>query len=203
MKHSVLVTIGLVALPCVAIMGGCAEKPAEDMAAAEQAIQQARETGASQYAPEELRGAEEQLLKAQEEISLQDNKFVLLRNYSNANQLLTQVQTEAVKAKSAAEAKKEEARANANAAIVLAKTALTEAQTLLAQAPSGKGTQADLQALHSDLQAAEALYNEAEQALNNQDFDGAMAKAQSTKDLASKVHMQVAHAIQKVSKSKA
>lgn len=202
MKRSSHVSISLATMGLLFALAGCAEQPVNDITAAEQALQLAREAGANQYAANEFREAEETFQKAQEEIQLQGKEFTLLRNYDNATNLLAQAKSTAEKAKTEAEANRIKAKSEAEAAIATAKTSLEQATMILAQAPSGKGTQADLQALRSDLQAAEAMFTELETGMQQEDYLGVKAKAQSVQDMASKVHDQVSQALAKVGKGK-
>jgi len=180
----------------------CAEKPIQGSDAALQALQAAKQAGAAEYAPEALRVAEDEYQKAQEEIGVQDNTFMLMRNYDAANAILTKVAGDAEKAKIDAIANKQQAKAEAEGAVVLAKTSLEEAKNQLAQAPTGKGTQADLQALRGDLQAAEATLGEIDAIMAKEDFLGVKAKAESVQTLATRVNEQVAQAILKTGKHK-
>jgi len=180
----------------------CAEKPIQGSDAALQALQAAKQAGAAEYAPEALRVAEDEYQKAQEEIGVQDNTFMLTRNYDAANAILTKVAGDAEKAKIAAIANKQQAKAEAEGSVVLAKNSLEEAKNQLAQAPTGKGTQADLQALRGDLQAAEATLGEIDAIMAKEDFLGVKAKAESVQTLATRVNEQVAQAILKTGKHK-
>ncbi len=200
---STIIRSGTLAILCGSLVWGCAEKPAQVTDQAFQAIQAAKEAGALDYAPEDLRLAEDEYQKAQEEITTQDNAFVLMRNYDEANAILTKVVTDAGQAKTRAVANKQQAKMEAEAAVVLAKTTLAEAKNLLAQAPKGKGTQADLQALQGDLQAAETTLGEIDPIMAKEDFLGVKAKAESVLALATRVNDQVAHAMQKSGKVKA
>lgn len=194
-------TVALVLLFGTMLMA-CAEKPIQGSEAALQALQAARQAGATEYAPEALRMAEDEYQKAQEEIGVQDTTFVLMRNYDAANALLTKVAADAEKAKTEAIARKQRAKSDAEAAVVLAKTTLEEAKNQLAHAPTGKGTQADLQALRGDLQAAKTTLAEIDVIMVKEDFLGVKAKAESVQTLASRVNEQVAQAIQKTRKHK-
>jgi len=184
------------------LLMACAEKPTQGSDAALQAIQAAKQAGATEYAPEVLRVAEDEYQKAQEEIVAQDNAFMLTRNYDAANALLTKVAADAEKAKTEAIHNKLQAKTQAEGAVALAKTSLDEAKNQLAHAPTGKGTQADLQALRGDLQAAEATLGEIDAIMAKEDFLGVKAKAESVQTLASRVNEQVAQAIQKTGKHK-
>lgn len=180
----------------------CAEKPIQGSDTALQALQAAKQAGAMEYAPDTLRMAEDEYQKAQEEIGVQDNTFMLMRNYDAANALLTKVAQDAERARTEAIANKQQAKTEAEASVVLAQTTLEEAKNQLAQAPTGKGTQADLQAFRSDLQAAEAMLGEIEAIMAKEDYLGVKAKAESVQTLASRVNEQVAQAIQKTGKHK-
>lgn len=200
---STILRTGTLTVLFSALAWGCAEKPAQVTDQALQAIQAAKEAGAMEYAPEDLRLAEDEYQKAQEEITTQDNTFVLTRNYDGAKAILTKVVSDAEQAKTRAITKKQQVKTEAEAAVALAKSSLDEAKSLLAQAPKGKGTQADLQALHGDLQAAETTLAEIDPILAKEDFLGVKAKAESVQALATRVHEQVAHAMQKAGKAKA
>ncbi|MDR4493449.1 MAG: hypothetical protein AB7P17_00445 [Nitrospirales bacterium] len=200
---STIIRTGTLVIVCGSLIWGCAEKPAQVTDQALQAIQAAKEAGAMEYAPEELRLAEDEYQKAQEEITTQDNTFVLTRNYDGAKVILTKVVTDAEQAKIKAVTNKQQAKTGAEASMALAKSMLEEAKNRLVQAPRGKGTQADLQALHGDLQAAETTFAEIEPLLAKEDFLGVKAKAESVLALATRVNDQVAHAMQKAGKVKA
>ncbi|HBP86383.1 MAG TPA: DUF4398 domain-containing protein [Nitrospirales bacterium] len=180
----------------------CAEKPIQGTDTALQALQAAKQAGAQEYAPEAFRMAEDEYQKAQEEVRMQDEAFVLTRNYDVANAILVKVVADAEKAKTDAIASKQLVKKEAEGAVVLAKTSLEEAKNQLAQAPSGKGTQADLQALRGDLQAAETTLAEIDAIMAMEDYLGVKAKAESVQTLAARVNEQVAQAIQKTGKHK-
>ncbi len=196
------ITCGSCALLFGTMLIACAEKPSQGSDAALQALQAAKQAGAMEYAPGSLRVAEDEYQKAQEEIGVQDNAFMLTRNYDAANAILTKVVADAEMAKTEAIASKQLAKTEAEGAVVLAKSSLEEAKNQLAQAPTGKGTQADLQALRGDLQVAEATLAEIDAILIKEDFLGVKAKAQSVQALAARVNEQVAQAIQKTGKHK-
>ena len=200
---STIIRTGTLAILCGTLVWGCAEKPVQVTDQAQQALQIAKEAGAMEYAPEDFRLAEDEYQKAQEEITTQDNAFVLMRNYDGAKTILAKVLIDAEKAKTKAEINKQQAKTDAEAAVILATSTLDDAKNLFAQAPKGKGTQADLQALQGDLQAAETTLAEIEPILAKEDFLGVKAKAESVLELATRVHEQVAHAIQKSGKAKA
>lgn len=180
----------------------CAEKPIQGTDSALQALQAAKQAGAVEYAPESLRVAEDEYQKAQEEIAVQDEAFMVTRSYEVANAMLVKVVADAEKAKTESIASKQLAKTEAEGAVVLAKTTLEEAKNQLAQAPTGKGTQADLQALRGDLQAAETTLAEIDAIMATEDYIGVKAKAESVQALAARVNEQVAQAMQKTGKHK-
>ena len=182
---------------------GCAEKPMSTIDSATQALQEARQAGANDYAPQTFRQAENAFQKAQEELAIQESKFALLRDYDEVQGLLVTVNMEAAKAKSEALTNKELFRQEAQTAMNMAKGRIEEARVILTQAPMGKGSQADLQALKGDLKTAESMIPDLETAMVKEDFLGAKAKAQAIESLATRVHDEVAHALQKTGKAKA
>lgn len=203
MKRDILLRVGTVPILFSLMLFGCAEKPMTSMDAADQALREAREAGAQEYAPESFREAENAFQKAQEEVALQETKFALMRNYDNVQGILTIVSQEAQKAKTEATTNKERVKVEAQAAMSGAKNRVEEARMILAKAPRGKGSQADLQALTGDMQTAESMLPELEAAMGKEDFLGAKAKAQAIESLATRVYDEVVHALQKTGKAKA
>ena len=182
---------------------GCAEKPVTLVNGASQALEEAKKAGANEYAPETLREAENIFQQAQEELAIEEDKFVWERSYTNVQGMFQKVGVEANRAKSEALTNKEQAKSEAQAVISKAKISIDEARMILAKAPMGKGSQADLQALNGDLQTAESMLPELDAAMAKEDYLGVKTKAQAIDSLAMRVHNEVAHALQKTGKGKA
>jgi hypothetical protein len=186
---------GAVVLLGVLVLGtSCAKRPDAEVTAAKTAVEQARSAGAAEYLAAPFKNVETGLQKAEEEVTAQDGRFALVRNYDAAKASLAKVKADAEKVRTDAVAAKEKAKAEAEAARTDAQAALDGAKALLAKAPKGKGTKADIEAMGADLKAAEAALVDARTALDRQDYLGAKAKAESARDKAAAVSAQVQQA---------
>ncbi len=157
----------------------CAQKPSEDVAAATQALDQARAEHADEYAPEAWAAAQDADARLRVELDAQDNKFTLFRSYSSAKQLAAEVKEKAEKAQQDAMVAKGQMKEEATRLIADARQKAGEVKQALARAPSGKGTQADLAAMRTDTESVESSLAEAESALNAGDYRTAKTKAES------------------------
>ncbi len=175
----------LVVLGLAVTVAGCASPPTADIDAAKTAITNAGTAGASEYAPDSLKAAEDAQAALDAEMKAQDGKW--FKSYDKAKELAAAAKAAGEKAAADAAAGKEKAKADATQGIADAKTALTEAQELLKKAPKGKGSAADLAAMKTDLTNAETTIADAEAALNNGKFLDAKAKAESAKNAATTV----------------
>jgi hypothetical protein len=92
----------------VLLIGGCAKPPAEQIEAAEKAVRDAQQGGAATYVAEEYAKLEGNLAALKKEVSDQDGKFALFRDYSKAEQLAASAKAEGERVK--AEAAKKEGR---------------------------------------------------------------------------------------------
>ena len=192
----------VVLLGVLGLSAGCAKRPDAEVAAAKTAVEQARSAGAAEYLAEPFKSVETGLQKVQEEVTAQDGRFALVRNYDAAKASLAKVKADAEKARTDAVAAKEKAKVEAEAARTDAQAALDGAKALLAKAPKGKGTKADIEAMGADLKAAEAALGDARSALDRQDYLGAKAKAESAKDKAAAVSAQIQQAKVKTATAK-
>ncbi len=190
-----------VVLGMVVMAAGCAKPPDAELAAAKNAVEEARKGGAAAYVAEAFKGAADALQKAEEEINAQGGRFALTRNYDKAKELLAKAKADAEKAKADTGAAKEKAKGEAQAAQKEAQAALDEAKAMLAKAPKGKGTKADIEAMQGDLKTAEGMLPEIQAALDTEDYLGAKAKAQSVKDRAASVSGQVQQAMKQKGKA--
>ncbi len=175
------------------LMTGCQKPPEQELAAAQQAIDAAKQAEAEKYAQTELSTVQTTLDQARAEIETQKAKW--FPNYDNAKKLLADAKTQGDQAKEAAIQGKEKAKQEATAAIADAKAAVEAAETALKSAPKGKGTKADLELMTKDLEGYKTAITEAEQMMASEDFKGATAKATGAKDNAKSVADQVQAAI--------
>jgi hypothetical protein len=100
-------------LTALSLIVACAKPPYDRLQAAEKAVQQARTAGAPIYAPEEFNALEAKLETAKEEISAQYKVSEFRRDYSRANNLLTETQAEGDRIIVEAQKRKDNAKAAA------------------------------------------------------------------------------------------
>ncbi len=184
------------------VLFGCAQPPDSELTAAKNALEEARNAGAADYVAEEFKAVQDDLQKAQEEITAQETKVSLARNYDKARELLGKAKAEAEKAKTDAVSAKEEAKGEAETGFKEAQAALGQAKVLLARAPTGKGSKRDIAALKGDVQTADAMLLNIKTSLDHGDYLDARAKEQSVKETAATVSEQVKHAIEKTRKGR-
>ena len=196
MKHLSKYLVVALALTLMVMLAACAKQPTQEMDAAKAAVDSAIAAGGDKYAKEEVKGLNDELTAATDEIKVQDGKF--FKNYDKAKEILAKVKANADTLTTEIPAKKEKAKTDAQAAIDAAKTAVNDAKALLAKAPRGKGTKADIEALKADVAGLEASIKEAEGLMGTEDYMAATDKANGVKDKAAEVSGQISQAIEKV-----
>jgi len=198
------VTFALVAIFCILI--GCTKVPTERIAAAEQAISEARAAGAPTYLGERYAKLESMLTTAKQQIMTQDAKFVLLRDYSQAEELLESIQMDAARVTAEVERMREAAKAAALQAQQAAQASVKATQELLDKALAG-GNRAALIAQKVDADGLTASLAQVQAALDAGDYQAAQVKAgaiaQKSEALAADVRSAQAAAAAKGQKRKA
>jgi hypothetical protein len=180
---------------------GCAKPPTDKVAAAEQAVSDAREAGGQAYMAEDYAKLEGMLANAKKEIADQDAKIALTRDYEKAEQLLVAVQTDATRVKAEAGKKKEEAKAAALQAQQAAQAAVKRTQELVAKAPVGKD-RAAVESIKADAQGLNASLAEVQAAMDAGDYLSAQTKAKAIQDKAQAVAGEIQTALAKVAAGK-
>lgn len=165
----------------------CAKPPAAEIAAVKTAVESARTSGATEYAPESLRAAEDALAKLETEVKAQEARFAWFRKYDQAKVLIAEVQKAADRAVQDAAAERERVKQETAAAIADVRKSLDEAKVLLAEAPTGKGTEADIEALKGDLAGVEAALGEVQKAFEDAKYGEAKTRAQAARERAEAV----------------
>lgn len=191
---------GLVLVSALGLVG-CGGPPEEEIQAAEAALSGAKEAGADRYAPEAYGKAEESLAQANAEVEAQQGRFVLMRSYGRAKQLLRQAEADAGTAKSEAAAGRMQVRGEAEATIASARTALDAAVAALASAPAGKDSRGDLQIMRGDLEALKGVLSEAEAAQGSEDYATALERARKVRQEAEAISADIANALRKTQRS--
>ena len=195
MKWTVRLMV-LVAL--VGVVAGCSKPPTQEMEAAKAKLEAARTAQADQYAPTEWQAAQDAMNAADQEITAQNAKMALMRNYKQAKALVATADDAAGKAQEAAVAGKEKMKGEAEQLIANATAAIDSSQALMKKAPRGKETKADLDLIQGDIDAAQSSLQEAQTAMTQTDYITAKAKAQAVIDKATQVSSEITAAMEKV-----
>ena len=169
-----LLTLGLVA---------CQEAPTGQLTQAEQSLTAAQQADAATYAGDELTAADDALAAAKAEVTAQNEKFALFRNYEEANRLIAEAQSKADAAETAAAAGKDEARQEAEASLAAAEAAVDEAEALLAElngcTPRPKGFAADLAVMQGRVDSLATETQSIQNAIQAEQYSNAKAQAEA------------------------
>lgn len=170
-------------------LAACEDPPEPAIQSARAALTSAETAGAGEYAPDSLAAAEAAQQALDAELTVQEEKFGMFRDYEEATRLATEAQAAADRAAADAEAGKQQVRRETEALVAQARAIVDEASTLLASAPRGKGSEVDLAVLQADISGAGALLPEVEQSLAAGRYleaksraESALATAQGVKD---------------------
>jgi hypothetical protein len=194
MRH-VLVAV----LSAWVLAAGCAQPPADQINAAEQAVKDAHQSGAATYAANDYAKVEGLLTAMKQEVADQDAKFALLRDYGKAEQLAATTKAEAERVKADASKKMEEAKFAATQAQHGAEAAVQSTLELVSRAPAGKD-RAALESIKTDAQALKASLNDVQLMLDKSDYLGAQTKAKAIREKAEAVSHEIQTALAKIGK---
>lgn len=181
MRNRWMVVVGALAftVAMLALMG-CAKPPETEMAAAQNALDEASASEAAKYAASEWTKAQSALNAAQNEVDAQNARFALFRDYEKAQMLLADATDQAQKTREAAVAGKEQARQEAQAAHDAAVARVEQARSLLTELEGCgrgvKGFTADLAALQGSLDGLMAEMPAIETSLASEDFSAATSR---------------------------
>lgn len=178
---------GLVLLMICLLLTGCAEQPVTQLDAAIHALEEARMSGAEDYAIEIFTEAEAAYLQAMNELDHQRDRMQIFRDYQPATTMLAKVLTSATQAKIEAITNKEEAKANAEAALAFARKNLQDVRSLLAEPSLPTTDQGQLDQLTLAFQATETLLAETEFVMTEENFIGVMTTAHSVESFATRI----------------
>jgi len=183
------------------LTNGCAKPPTEQISAAEKAVQEAQQSGAATYTAQKYAKFEGSLAALKKEVSEQDGKFALLRDYGKAEQLAAETKAGAEQVKAEAAKKKEEAKAAALQALQVAQETVKSTMELVAKAPVGKD-RAALEAIKNDVEALKASLNQVQIAVDKEDYLTAQTQAKAIHDKGQAVSAEIQNALAKVGKGK-
>ena len=186
----VLVAVGLL------VLAGCGKPPQAEIAAADQALGEARSAQAAEYAKESLKAAEDAKAQLDAELKAQEDKFALFRSYDKSTELATAAKQAADRAKTDAVEGKERAREEASSMIAQVRASVLEVQQMLDSAPKGKGTEADLAVLRSDLTGVETALTEMDSAFAEEKYLESIAKAEAAKQNVDSIRGEIERAME-------
>lgn len=174
------------------VFAGCAKPPEMEMKDSQAALDDARNSAqADKWASSEYAAAKSSLDAANAEVTAQNERFALMRNYDKAKEMFAAAKADADKAKQAAIANKEAAKNEANTKLNEATAAIAAAREALAKAPVTKDTKADIQLFTSDLDGLDQSLGEVRNMISSEDYNGASSKAavltQQANDMATKL----------------
>jgi hypothetical protein len=196
-RHVLVSILGLSLL-----IGGCAQPPAEQLNAAEQAVKDAQQSGAATYVANDYAKVEGLLAAMKTEVAEQNGRFALFRDYGKAEQLAATTKAEAERVKADAAKKIEEAKFAATQAHQAAQAAVASTQELVAKAPAGKD-RAALQSIKTDAEALKASLNDVQMLVDKADYLTAQTKAKAIQEKADAVSHEIETALAKIGKGKA
>lgn len=182
---------GLVLLMTYLLLTGCAEQPVPQLDAAIHALEDARMSGAEDYAIEIFAEAETAYQQAKKELDQQRVRFQPFRDYQAAVTMLGKVLTSAAQAKIEAIENKKEAKANAEAALAFARQNLQDVRSLLAEPSIPETDQGELDQLTQAFQAVETLLAETESIMTEENFIDVMTTAHSVESFAIRIQEQI------------
>lgn len=187
---------------CVLLMlTACAKAPTEQIAAAEKAVTEAQQSGAATYVADEYAKIEGTMAALKKEVSDQDGKLALFRDYGKAEQLAAAAKSDAERVKVEAATKKEEAKAAALQAQQVAQEAVASTLALVAKAPAGKD-RAALESIKADADALKESLNQVQAAIDAADYPTAQTKAKAIHEKSQAVSQEIEAALAKIGKGK-
>lgn len=183
------------------LVAGCSKPPTEQIEAAEKAVKDAQQSGASTYSADEYAKLEGTLAALRKEVGDQDGKFTLFRDYGKAEQLAASAKVESERIKADAATKKDEAKAAALQAQQVAEEAVRATQDLVARAPVGKD-RAAVEAIKNDVEGLKSLLKQVQVSIEKEDYPAAQTQAKAIHDMSQGVSTEIQSALAKVGRGK-
>ena len=183
------------------MLTACAKPPTEQIVAAEKAVSDAQQNGASTYVADEYAKVQGTLAALKKEVSDQDGKLAIFRDYGKVEQLAVAAKSEAERLKAEATKKKDEAKAAALQAQQVAQEAVAATLALVAKAPTGKD-RAALESIKADAEALKASLNQVQMAIDTADYPVAQTKAIAIHEKSQAVSHEIEAALAKIGKGK-
>ncbi len=184
------------------VTASCAKPPQNELDSARAAIETAREMGAAEYAPADLRAATDALAEAEAEVNAQNGKLAPFRNYNRAKELAEGARQAAEQAQTNVETGKARIRSEAEAALGAAHETIGRGRAMIA-GPEGaalrraKETREVIDQISADLDAAEASLTPVGDALEEGRYTEALSLARHGNQEAMRLVAEVEMAIEK------
>lgn len=183
------------------LMAGCSDPPTQQIQEAEKALKEAEQSGAATYSPDEYAKLEGTLAAMRKEVTDQEGKVGLFRDYGKAQQLSASAKADSERIKLAASQKKDEAKAAALQAQQVAEEAVRATQELVAKAPVGKD-RAAVEAIRNDVEGLKSLLKQVQASIDKEDYPAAQTQAKAIHDMSQGVSTEIQNALAKVGKGK-
>jgi hypothetical protein len=183
------------------MLKACAKPPTEQIEAAEKAIKVVQANDASTYIPDKYTKIEVTLSALKEEVTHQDGKLALFRDYGKIWQLAVTEKSEAERLKTKGTEKKKETKASALQAQQVAQEAVTAPLALVAKAPIGRG-RAALESIKVDGEALKASLNQVRIAIDIADYPTTQTHAKAIHEKSQAVSREIETALAKIGERK-
>lgn len=182
-------------------VSSCAKPPQVDMDAAKASIQKAEQAEAAEYAQTDLRAAQDSLAAADAEVTAQQGKFALFRNYKHAKALYASANQLGQTAEQNAIRNKEQARKDAEAALAEAQQAIANTRTVMASKEAqalrrGKETREALRQIEAELAATDSSLANVTAAQQQERYKQALQLARSATAKANSLTQEMQQAIE-------
>lgn len=196
-----LQTAGVGLIAALLLMSGCAQPPAEQLAAAQTAVDAAKAAGATDYAKDDFVKLEQQLALAKEKLAEQEKTLSIFRSYTEADKMLVKL----VETSGQVAAKAAQHKAAAKTAVLAlekeAQQAVASAKNLMGKALTGK-ERAVLEAIKEDIAELESSFSAVHQLIEMGDYFGAEVQAKAVKEKGAVVSGETQRAIDKAKEMK-
>jgi DNA repair exonuclease SbcCD ATPase subunit len=179
-------SLGIMLIPITTLLMlvSCSRLPEDKVQTVTDSFHKLEDMKAKDYAPEAFKKAEDAYADAMEEIELQDEKFVLTRSYSKANDLLAKASEAVEQAKAKTEDGREEMQQEVATVLEDTKVNVKSAEDQLDKL---KTKSAEITRIRDSFEETSGALKEAEQAFDSGDFLNAQSKANDAKALSEEV----------------
>jgi hypothetical protein len=178
-----------------------AKPPTEQIGSAEKAIKEVQANDASTYIPDEYAKIDGTLSALKEEVTHQDGKLALFRDYGEVWQLAVTAKSEAERLKTKGTEKKEETKASALQVQQVAQEIVTASVALVAKSPIGRG-RAALESIKVDGEALKASLNQVRIAIDIADYPTAQTQAKAIHEKSQAVSREIETALAMIGERK-